>query len=141
MITKNPPIFLTLFLGISLVSSNFLNSANAHSFHSKVQKEYNYSIRNKKFYFGKKNKYLINRNFYKNGYNFEESLKPKNQILDLFGISFKSKDSFFSFPEQRIESDSFIFWKTYKKFLLDQLPQKPKLTRDINNGFNTSLNR
>ena len=134
-------IFSILLFLIGLEYSKFLSTANAHSFNTNIQKEYNSSIRNRKIYFGKNNKNLINQSFYKHGYTFEESLKQKNQILDLFGISSKSKHSFFSFPEQRIESDSFIFWKTYKKFLLDQLPKKNKLTRDLDNGFNSSLNR
>ena len=123
-------IFFLLFFGLGLEYSNFLSNANANSQKTNFQNEYSSSMQNK---------YLINQSFYKNGYTFEESLRAKNQILDLFGISSKNKNSFFSFPEQRIESDSFIFWKTYKNFLLDQIPKNPKLTKDLDNGFNTSL--
>ena len=132
-------IFFLLFFGLGLEYSNFLSNANANSKETNFQNEYNSSLQNKNIYFGKKNKSLINQSFYKNGYTFEESLRAKNQILNLFGISSKNKNSFFSFPEQRIESDSFIFWKTYKHFLLDQIPKNPKLTKDLDNGFNTSL--
>ena len=141
MKNKYHTIFFILSLGTGLVCSNLLDSVNAQSFNSNVQKKYNYSKRYRKIYSLGKNKDQINKSFYKHGYTFEESLKPKNKFLDLFGISSKSKHSFFSFPEQRIESDSFIFWKTYKNLLLDQIPKKPKFTKDINNGFNTSLNR
>lgn len=139
MKNKYPLFFLILLLVMDLEYFKFMSRANAHSFNTNIQKVNNSSKINRKIYFGGKNKNLINRSFYKHGYTFEESLKPTNQILDLFGISSKSKHSFFSFPEQRIESDSFIFWKTYKHFLLDQIPKNPKLTKDLDNGFNTSL--
>ena len=132
-------LFLILFLGVGFESLNFLKNANAHSLNSDYQKENVYLKRDKKIYFGKKNRHLINKSFYKHGYTFEESLKPKNQLLDLFGISIKNKSSSFSFPEQRIESDSFIFWETYENSLETQIPKKYKLTKDLDNGFNTSL--
>jgi len=65
----------------------------------------------------------------------------KNQIFDLFGISFKNKKSIFGFPEQRIESDAFSFWNTYKDILRNQIPNNAKFTNDLDNGFGKSLLR
>ena len=96
---------------------------------------------NPKNYFNEKNQDLIEKSFYTNGYTFEESLKFKNQIFDLFGISFKNKNSIFEFPEQRIESDAFSFWDTYKDLMRNQIPKNPKITSDLDNGFDTSLLR
>ena len=89
----------------------------------------------------KKNQDLIKKSFYTNGYTFEESLKLKNQIHDLLGISFKNKNSIFGFPEKRIESDAFAFWDTYKDVLRNQIPKNPKITNDLDNGFGKSLLR
>ena len=96
---------------------------------------------NTKNYFNEKDQDYIKKSFYKNGYTFEESLKFKNQIFDLFGISFKNKNSIFGFPEQRIESDAFSFWDTYKDVLRNQIPKNPKITSDLDNGFGSSLLR
>ena len=81
----------------------------------------------------------LNQSFYRNGYTYEESLKTKNQIFDLFGFSFKNKNKILGFPEQRIESDAFLFWKAYNILLEDQIDKNKKITQDLDNGFNTSL--
>ena len=81
----------------------------------------------------------LNQSFYRNGYTYEESLKTKNQIFDLFGFSFKNKNKILGFPEQRIESDAFLFWKAYQILLEDQINKNKKITQDLDNGFNTSL--
>ena len=81
----------------------------------------------------------LNQSFYRNGYTYEESLKTKNQIFDLFGFSFKNKNKILGFPEQRIESDAFLFWKAYQILLEDQINNNKKITQDLDNGFNTSL--
>ena len=69
----------------------------------------------------------------------EKMITPPPIKVVATGISFKNKSSFFSFPEQRIESDSFIFWETYENSLETQIQKKHKLTKDLDNGFNTSL--
>ena len=85
------------------------------------------------------NQYFLDSSFYKNGYLYQESLVGINQFFDLLGISLKSKELPLSFPEKRIEKDSFLFWKDYKSHFAKQLNYVPKLTRDIDNGFNLSL--
>ena len=134
----------TLFIFLSSLCFEFCNNiqvAKAEEFNTNFQKEY-YSVNhNPKNYFNEKYQDYIKKSFYKNGYTFEESLKFKNQIFDLFGISFKNKNSIFGFPEQRIESDAFIFWDTYKDVLRNQIPKNPKITSDLDNGFSTSLLR
>ena len=132
----------TFFIFLSSMCFEFCNNiqvAKAEEFNTNLQKE-NFSLNhNPKNYFNEKNQDLIEKSFYANGYNFEESLKFKNQIFDLFGISFKNKNSIFGFPEQRIESDAFSFWDTYKDILRNQIPKNPKITSDLDNGFGTSL--
>ena len=113
--------------------------AKSAEFNKSSQQENFLVHHNPKNYLNEKNQDLIEKSFYANGYTFEESLKFKNQIFDLFGISFKNKNSIFKFPEQRIESDAFSFWDTYKDVLRNQIPKNPKITRDLDNGFGTSL--
>ena len=133
-----------LFIFLSSLCFEFCNNiqvAKAEEFNTNLQKEYFSLNQNPKNYFNEKNQDLIEKSFYANGYTFEESLKFKNQIFDLFGISFKNKNSIFGFPEQRIESDAFSFWDTYKDVLRNQIPKNPKITNDLDNGFGTSLLR
>ena len=134
----------TLFIFLSSICFEFCNNiqvAKAEEFNTNLQKEYFSVNHNQKNYFNVKGQEYIKNSFYKNGYTFEESLKFKNQIFDLFGISFKNKNSIFGFPEQRIESDAFSFWDTYKDLMRNQIPKNPKITSDLDNGFDTSLLR
>ncbi len=134
----------TLFIFLSSICFEFFQSIQvlkAEEINKNFQKEYFSVKHNPKKYFNEKNQDLINKSFYSNGYTFEESLKLKNQIFDLFGISFKNKKSIFGFPEQRIESDAFSFWNTYKDILRNQIPNNAKFTNDLDNGFGKSLLR
>ena len=133
-----------LFIFLSSMCFDFFQSiqiVKAEEINKNFQKE-SFSVKHTpKSYFNEKNQDLISKSFYANGYTFEESLKLKNQILDLFGISFKNKKSIFGFPEQRIESDAFSFWNTYKDMMRNQVPNNPKITNDLDNGFGKSLLR
>ncbi len=134
----------TLFIFLLSMCFDFFLSTQvvkAEEINQNFQKEYSSVKHNPKNYFNEKNQDLISKSFYANGYTFEESLKLKNQILDLFGISFKNRKSIFSFPEQRIESDAFSFWNTYKDMLRNQIPKNPKITNDLDNSFSKSLLR
>lgn len=134
----------TLFIFLLSMCFDFFQSIQilkAEEINKNFQKEYFSVKQNSINYFNEKNQDLISKSFYANGYTFEESLKLKNQILDLFGISFKNKKSIFSFPEQRIESDAFSFWNTYKDMLRNQIPKNPKITNDLDNSFGKSLLR
>ena len=134
----------TIFIFLSSICFEFCQSiqvAKAEEFNKSFQKEYFLVNHHQKNYFNEKAQDQIKKSFYANGYTFEESLKLKNQILDLFGISFKNKNSIFGFPEQRIESDAFSFWNTYKDVLRDQIPKNAKFTNDLDNGFGKSLLR
>ena len=133
----------TLLIFLSIICFEFcqrIQLAKAEEFNKSSHQEY-FLVNHPKNYLNQKDQDYIKKSFYKNGYTFEESLKLKNQILDLFGISLKSKNSIFGFPEQRIESDAFIFWDTYKDVLRNQIPKNPKITSDLDNGFGTSLLR
>ena len=134
----------TLFIFLLSMCFDFFQSIQilkAEEINKNFQKE-DFSVKhNQKNYFNEKSQDLINKSFYANGYTFEESLKLKNQILDLFGISFKNKKSIFGFPEQRIESDAFSFWNAYKNVLRNQIPKNAKFTNDLDNGFDKSLYR
>ena len=133
---------LFIFLsGICFEICQSIQEVKAEEFNKSFQKEYFLMNHNPKNYFNEKNPDLIKKSFYANGYTFEESLKMKNQILDLLGISFKNKKSIFGFPEQRIESDAFSFWNAYKNILRNQIPKNAKFTNDLDNGFGKSLLR
>ena len=109
----------TFFIFLSILCFEFCNGiqvAKAEELNKNNQKEYFSVNHNPKNYFNEKNQDLIKKSFYAKGYTFEESLKLRNQILDLFGISFKNKNSIFSFPEQRIESDAFSFGMLIKMY-------------------------
>ena len=133
----------TLLIFLSIMCFEFcqrIQLAKAEEFNKSSHQEY-FLVNHPKNYLNQKDQDYIKKSFYKNGYTFEESLKFKNQILDLFGISLKSKNSIFGFPEQRIESDAFAFWDTYKDVLRNQIPKNPKITNDLDNGFGKSLLR
>tara|TARA_Y100000287_G_scaffold179626_1_gene173636 strand:+ start:121 stop:543 length:423 start_codon:yes stop_codon:yes gene_type:complete len=133
----------TLLIFLSIICFEFcqrIQLAKAEEFNKSSHQEY-FLVNHPKNYLNQKDQDYIKKSFYKNGYTFEESLKLKNQILDLFGISLKSKNSIFGFPEQRIESDAFSFWDTYKDVLRNQIQKNPKITNDLDNGFGTSLLR
>ena len=132
---------IILLLSMCFEFRQGIKLAKAEEFNKSSQKEYFLVNHNPKNYFNEKNQDLIKKSFYAKGYTFEESLKLRNQILDLFGISFKNKNSIFSFPEQRIESDAFSFWNAYKDVLRNQIPKNAKLTNDLDNGFGKSLLR
>ena len=134
----------TLFIFLKSKCFEFCQSiqaAKAEDIKKNFQKVYFFLNHNPKNYFDERNQDLIKKSFYANGYTFEESLKLKNQILELFGISFKNKKSIFGFPEQRIESDAFSFWNTYKDALMNQIPKNAKFTKNIDNFFGKSLLR
>ena len=133
---------LMIFLSsICFEYSRSIKGVEAQNYNANFKKE-NFSLTiNRKIYPDKKNKNLLQESFYHKGYTFEESLKLKNQILNLLGISFKNKKLIFGFPEQRIESDAFVFWNAYKDTLRNQIPKNVKITNDLDNGFNSSLFR
>ena len=134
----------TFFIFLSSICFEFSKSiqlAKSAEFNKSSQQENFLVHHNPKNYFNEKDQDYIKKSFYINGYTFEESLKFKNQIFDLLGISFKNKNSIFGFPEQRIESDAFSFWDTYKDVLRNQIPKNPKITSDLDNGFGSSLLR
>ena len=134
-------IFIILLSCICYEYSKSIKEAKAQPYNLHFQKENSSLITKGDSYQNKENEDLMKRSFYQKGYTFEESLKIKNQILDLLGISFKNKKSIFGFPEQRIESDAFSFWDAYKDTLRNQIPRKPKITNDLDNGYDTSLLR
>ena len=134
-------ILLIFLSSISFEYSKNLKGVKAEVINKNYQKEYFSLAENRTNNFNERNNDLIKKSFYESGYTFEESLKLKNQFLDLFGISFKNKSSIFGFPEKRIESDAFIFWDAYKHLLKNQITKNTKITNDLDNGFNTSLLR
>ena len=131
-------ILLILLSSIFFEYSKSIKGLKAQSYNTNFKSD-NFSIDNGKINLEQKNNDLIKESFYKKGYTFEESLKLKNQIFNLFGISFKNKKLIFGFPEQRIESDAFGFWNAYKDTLRNQIQKDAKITNDLDNGFNSSL--
>ena len=62
---------------------------------------------------------------------FEDSTKPSNQFLSLFGIG--------GFADQRLKDSSFKLWDTFEKELSNQIGTLRLSGSDINNTFNGSL--
>ena len=131
--------FLIFSFTIFLESARFFKSVKATPLTMNSIDQFISSKQIKDSSKARENNDRLNQSFYRNGYTYEESLKTKNQIFDLFGFSFKNKNKILGFPEQRIESDAFLFWKAYQILLEDQINKNKKITQDLDNGFNTSL--
>ena len=141
MRNKYSQIFLILLFSSFFEFSNLNKSIKASRVYQNSKDESATKTKTNKFNNLANNKKQLDQSFYKNGYTYEESSKTKYQIFDLLGISFKNQNAILSFPEQRIESDAFQFWKTYKTFLENQVQKDSKVSTDLENGFNTSLFR
>lgn len=70
-------------------------------------------------------------NDFANYQSFEESTKPNNQFLNLFGIG--------GFADQRLKDSSFKLWDTFEKEMSNQIGTLRLSGSDINNTFNGSL--
>ena len=70
-------------------------------------------------------------NDFVNYQSFEDSTKPSNQFLNLFGIG--------GFADQRLKDSSFKLWDTFEKELSNQIGTLRLSGSDINNTFNGSL--
>ena len=73
----------------------------------------------------------IDKNF-EDFQSFEDSVKPENQFLNLFGIN--------GFADQRLKNSSFKLWDTFEKEMSNQIGNKKLRGTDINNTYNGSLN-
>ena len=62
---------------------------------------------------------------------FEDSVKPENQFINLFGIN--------GFADQRLKNSSFKLWDTFEKEMSNQIGNKKLRGTDINNTYNGSL--
>ena len=72
----------------------------------------------------------IDKNF-ENFQSFEESTKPSNQFLNLFGLG--------GFPDQRLKDSSFKLWDTFEKEMSNQIGNQKLSGPDIYNTYNGSL--
>tara|TARA_B000000565_G_scaffold137472_1_gene103793 strand:+ start:316 stop:714 length:399 start_codon:yes stop_codon:yes gene_type:complete len=72
----------------------------------------------------------IDKNF-ENFQSFEDSVKPENQFLNLFGIN--------GFADQRLKNSSFKLWDTFEKEMSNQIGSEKLRGTDINNTYNGSL--
>ena len=71
-------------------------------------------------------------NDFDNYQSFENSVKPINQFINLFGLG--------GFSDQRLKDSSFNLWDTYEKEMSKQIGIQKLNGPDINNTFNESLN-
>ena len=62
---------------------------------------------------------------------FEDSVKPENQFLNLFGMG--------GFADQRLKNSSFKLWDTFEKEMSNQIGNEKLRGADINNTYNGSL--
>ena len=72
----------------------------------------------------------IDKNF-EDFQSFEDSVKPENQFLNLFGIN--------GFADQRLKNSSFKLWDTFEKEMSNQIGKEKLRGTDINNTYNGSL--
>ncbi len=72
----------------------------------------------------------FDKNF-ENFQSFEDSVKPSNQFLNLFGLG--------GFADQRLKNSSFQLWDTFEKEMSNQIGNKKLNGSDINNTYNGSL--
>ena len=81
--------------------------------------------------------------FYKNSYSHEESQLIKNQFNDFLGVKnlFDKKKRKPGFPDQRIARDSMVLWRTYNAKINDKFKTITKYSKDIPNGYDSSLNK
>ena len=72
----------------------------------------------------------LEKNF--EGYqSFEDSVKPSNQFLNLFGVG--------GYSDQRLKNSSFKLWDTFEEEMSNQIGNKRLSGPDINNTYNGSL--
>ena len=62
---------------------------------------------------------------------FEDSVKPSNQFLNLFGIG--------GYADQRLKNSSFKLWDTFEEEMSNQIGNEKLNGPDINNTYNGSL--
>ena len=72
----------------------------------------------------------IDNNF-NNYQSFEDSIKPSNQFLNLFGVG--------GFSDQRLKDSSFKLWDTFEKEMSNQIGNQKLSGPDIQNTYNGSL--
>ena len=72
----------------------------------------------------------FDKNF-ENFQSFENSVKPSNQFLNLFGVG--------GFADQRLKDSSFQLWDTFEEEMSNQIGNKKLNGSDINNTYNGSL--
>ncbi len=62
---------------------------------------------------------------------FEDSVKPSNQFLNLFGVG--------GYADQRLKNSSFKLWDTFEEEMSNQVGNEKLNGPDINNTYNGSL--
>ena len=62
---------------------------------------------------------------------FEDSVKPSNQFLNLFGVG--------GYPDQRLKNSAFKLWDTFEEEMSNQIGNEKLNGPDINNTYNGSL--
>ena len=70
-------------------------------------------------------------NSFQNYQGFEESLKSRNQFLNLFGVN--------GFADKGLKQSSFNLWEAFEKEMSNQIGSKKLNGSDINNTYNGSL--
>ena len=122
-------VLIILFPIIFLIHNNtFAESQSEHK--NKFKKD---SI-TKEVNLNKENRPTLEDEFnndFANFQSFEDSTKPSNQFLNLFGIG--------GFADQRLKDSSFKLWDTFEKELSNQIGTLRLSGSDINNTFNGSL--
>jgi hypothetical protein len=65
-----------------------------------------------------------------------------NPVVEWLGIYLKNISGenhlVFGFPDQRMKKDSLSLWKAFN-FELNKTIEKPRITNDLNNGYNSSI--
>ena len=116
------------------VISFFSDKANAHIKFDKKSDLKNEIISIKGENLEKKEKVNLEIEFEKSFQNyqgFEDSLKSRNQFLNLFGVN--------GFADKGLKQSSFDLWEAFEKEMSNQIGSKKLNGSDINNTYNGSL--
>ena len=74
------------------------------------------------------------KDFYK-----RSSFNPVVEWLGLYLRNISGENHLvFGFPDQRMKKDSLSLWKAFN-FELNKTIEKPRITNDLNNGYNSSI--
>jgi len=130
-------MYKSLFKAVLIILFPMIFYSHNNTFaesHSEHKSKFNKDVITKEVNLNKENMPTLENKFnndFASYQSFEDSTKPNNQFLNLFGIG--------GFADQRLKESSFKLWDTFEKELSNQIGNLRLSGSDINNTFNGSL--